>query len=58
VTGPNSQIFQIKFALYGKVIKIENELEKLDSFEQYDVLLTVQSTAHHNIHYALCTALI
>jgi hypothetical protein len=31
-TGPNCQIFLIKFVLYAEVIKVENQLQHFDSF--------------------------
>jgi hypothetical protein len=43
-------MFSIKSVFYGKAIKIENQLKKFYSFVQIDMLLTVHSTARHNIH--------
>jgi hypothetical protein len=44
------KIFQMESELYVEVIKIDNQLKKLDSY--------AQSTAHLTIHFRLCTALI
>jgi hypothetical protein len=40
----NCQIFPIKPIHYGKVVKVENQLEKFDSLVQLYVLLTVSAT--------------
>jgi hypothetical protein len=41
MTDSPCQISPIKSLLYGEVIKVVNQLEKIDSFLQPDVLLTV-----------------
>jgi hypothetical protein len=39
-------LLPIKSVLYGKVIEIENQLDKFDSFGQPDVLLIVPASSN------------
>jgi hypothetical protein len=43
-SNPHSEkLFYFVPVLYADVIKVESQLEKLDSFVHYDVLVTVQT---------------